>query len=405
MKERIVTPHKTSILWVNFILLDLAIHKAAYTDILQEFSTKGYKSSLITARSNKVPQIKNRQARIILIPLKRIPLVLPAMYAILMFFFLPIYILIFSPDFIIMEPNVHILSAFPTVLISRIKKIKIVLDVRSIPVETVGLRGYLEKFWFFVSIVTAKKLFDGMTILTPLMKKEICNNFGIDSTKIGVWTSGVSVSLFNPENLALKSLALKRKIGLSGKFVVFYHGVFTATRGLEEAIEAIKLLKPKYPDIVFFLLGNGYILNRLKGLIQREGLQENVILANSVDHSEVPKFIGMCDIGIVPLPNHPYWRFQSPLKLLEYLAMEKVVILTDIPAHRAVIGEAKCGIFISSIDSMEIAGAIEYAYLNKEYLEGWGKIGRELVEEKYTWEKVAKDLEKYLFSIDELKKE
>jgi glycosyltransferase involved in cell wall biosynthesis len=84
--------------------------------------------------------------------------------------------------------------------------------------------------------------------------------------------------------------------------------------------------------------------------------------------------------------------------------MEKVVIATDIPAHRSVIGEAKCGIYISSIKPMEIAEAIEYSYLNKKNLEKWGKIGREIVEKKYTWEKVAKDLEHYLLSIDELRK-
>src|SRR4030067_289454 len=134
----------------------------------------------------------------------------------------------------------------------------------------------------------------------------------------------------------------------------------------------------------------------LRALIQKEGLQENVIITNSVNQSEVPKFIGMCDVCIVPLPDHPYWRSQSPLKLLEYLAMEKVVILTDIPAHRAVIGEAKCGIYISSVKPIEIAKAIEYAYLNKENLQELGKIGRAIIKEKFTWAKVAGDLENYL---------
>jgi hypothetical protein len=74
-----------------------------------------------------------------------------------------------------------------------------------------------------VSILTAKKLFDGMTIITPLMKKEVCCRFNIDPAKVGVWTSGVSVSLFNPQNLIPESAELKRKFGLTGKFVVFYH--------------------------------------------------------------------------------------------------------------------------------------------------------------------------------------
>ena len=175
--------------------------------------------------------------------------------------------------------------------------------------------------------------------------------------------------------------------------------MFTATRGLTQTIEAVKILKRKYPKIIFLLLGTGPIVNMLRSLVKKEGLEQNIVINDPVDQVEVPNFISMCDVGIVPLPDHPYWRSQSPLKLLEYLAMEKVVILTDIPAHRSVIGEAKCGIYISTIEPIEIAKAIEYAYLNKVSLHEWGRIGREIVKKKYTWEKVALDLQEYLLSI------
>jgi glycosyltransferase involved in cell wall biosynthesis len=394
-------PHKGSILLIDFTLLDNSVNKTTFIDILQEFSTFGYQFSLLTARSNRLPQIRSLQGRIILIPLRRLPFIIPALYALFLIFFLPIFVLMIRPSFIIMEPNVHILSAFSIAFISKLKKIKIILDVRSVPVETVGLRGTLEKFWFFVSILTAKKLFDGMTIITPAMRKEICDKFDMDSTRIGTWTSGVSESLFNPKTFASRSLALKRKLGLSEKFVVFYHGVFTASRGLDETIEAIKLLKPKYPSIVFFLLGNGPIAESLKDLIEKEGLEENVIIHNSVDQLQVPEFIDFCDVGIVPLPYNVYWRFQSPLKLLEYLSMKKVVIISDIPAHRLVVDEEKCAIYLSSVKPDEIAKSIEYAYHNRDKLSSWGNAGREIILREYTWEKVAKDLESYLASLKE----
>ena len=82
--------------------------------------------------------------------------------------------------------------------------------------------------------------------------------------------------------------------------------------------------------------------------------------------------------------------------------MEKVVIVTDIPAHRAVIGEAQCGVYVSSVKPIEIAKKIEYVHRNKASLKDWGKIGREIVKRKYTWEKVAENLKDYLKSIDTL---
>ena len=393
---------KITIIWVSPTTLDLFLHSTAVLDILRQFAKSGHKVTLISVRSRDISRIKNPQVRMIFVPLRFVPVVSPIMFAIVLFFFLPISIIISKPDHVILSPEAppSILSSLPGLLISRFKKVKFVLDIRSIPVETVGIRGFLHRFWFSVSVLIAKKSFDGITTITPLMKKEICNGFDVDLDKVGVWTSGVSDSLFNPETLTTKRLELKRKLGLTGKFVVFYHGIFTATRGLTETIEAMKILRRKHPNIVFFLLGTGPIVTMLRALIQKEGLQENVIITNSVNQSEVPKFIGMCDVCIFPLPDHPYWRSQSPLKLLEYLAMEKVVILTDIPAHRAVIGEAKCGIYISSVKPIEIAKAIEYAYLNKENLQELGKIGRAIIKEKFTWAKVAGDLENYLLSID-----
>lgn len=390
---------KRKILWVCPTVLDVDLYKSSLLDILKHLGDRGNDTCLIAMRSRNLFQTKSSSVRVISAPLRYMPLVSQIMFAVMIFCFLPVYIVIFKPDFIVTVPDISI-PFFPGLLISKFMKLKVILDVRSIPVETVGFQGFFQRFRFSTSIKMAKKLFDGVTIITYLMKKDICNTFDVEPDKIGVWTSGVSDRLFNPENLIAKSAKLRKKLGLTRKFVVFYHGVFTATRGLIETVKATRILKRKYSKVVFFLLGNGPIVSELKALIQSEGLQDNVIIHNQVEQLEVPKFIGMCDLCIVPLPDHPYWRSQSPLKLLEYLAMEKVVILTDIPAHRSIIGEAKCGLYISSIKPIEIAKAIEYAYINKESLEEWGKIGRKIIKEKYTWEKVAVDLENYLLSIN-----
>jgi glycosyltransferase involved in cell wall biosynthesis len=303
-------------------------------------------------------------------------------------------------DFVIMDPYVHIMSAFPQLLFSKLKKAKTILDMRSIPVELKGLRGVMFTFWFNLSIQVAKRFFDGMTILTPLMKKEISKSYEIAPSKIGVWSSGVDTELFNAEKHASQGLSLKRELGLSQKFVVFYHGILTATRGTEEAVQSMAIISKKYPSIVLFLLGNGSAIPKLKTIIKKEALEQNVIIHEAVEYQEVPKFISMSDICLVPLPNHRYWRSQSPLKLLEYLSMEKVVILTDMAAHRYIVGDESCGIYIPSNEPMEIVKAIEFAFENRITLEERGKIGREIVNKQYSWSRIAESLENYLRSIE-----
>ena len=42
----------------------------------------------------------------------------------------------------------------------------------------------------------------------------------------------------------------------------------------------------------------------------------------------------VCDVGTLPHPKRAKWETQMPLKLLEYLAMGKMVVATDMEAHR-----------------------------------------------------------------------
>ena len=231
------------ILWIDPLILDAGLHKADFLDILTALAERGYHSCLIAIRSRKIFRFdENPRIRVVSIPLGNVPVFSRVMFAITLFFLLPIYVIIFKPDFIILRPDMSIPILILELLFCRLKKVKLILDIRSTPVETGGFRGFLQKFWFAPSILVAKKLFNGMTIITPLMKREVCESFHINPNKLGVWTSGVSTTLFNPRTYISESTELKRKLGLSGKFVVFYHGVFTASRGLTETIKATKML-------------------------------------------------------------------------------------------------------------------------------------------------------------------
>lgn len=397
-RRRLEKSRGVKILWISFLMLDIDFYKTSRLEIMQALARRGHTADIIAIRSKNVLRIKNSGVNIISIPLRYVPIVSPIIFAVFILFFLPVYIIVSKPNYIITEPGISIFGFALALPFCRLLRIKLILDVRSMPVEIIGFRGFLQRFFFAIAVLIARKFFDGITIISSLMRQEICEIFKINSRIVGVWSSGVSTSHFNPEKHLLEGLTLRKKLGLTGKFVIFYHGAFSAHRGLIETVKAISIVKRTYPNVVLFLLGAGPIVCTLKDLIQKENLQDTVIIHDPVEYAEVPKYIAVCDVGIVPLPDHPYWRYQCPLKLLEYLAMNKTVIVTDIPAHRTVIGNEKCGIYIASINPNEIAKAIIYAYQNKEKLGDWGAIGRIIINRKYAWKKVASDLEKYLLS-------
>ena len=77
------------------------------------------------------------------------------------------------------------------------------------------------------------------------MRKEVCDKFHINSKTVGVWTSGVSTTLFDPEKNDEKGTELRKKFGLTDNFVIFHHGNFGFKRGIVECIESVEIIKRK----------------------------------------------------------------------------------------------------------------------------------------------------------------
>jgi len=391
------------VIWIKSYIIDRFLHKAAETEIMKHLAENGFEVYLFAFRSKKRVQIINPLKKVnncylILMPFIYIPILSSILMSIIIFISLPIIILIKKPKFIFMEPSggVSVISSIWKPIFKRFK-CRWFLDIRSTPIISEGMklgsRVKLIIFSFNISILIAKRLFNGITVVTQLMKEELAKRYNINPNFMFVFTNSISIKLFNPK--IYKKSDIRKELGLMNKFIILYHGEFSYYRGLIECIESIKLLK-KYKNLILFLLGKGSALPLLKNLIVKYDLYNQVIIHEAVNYEDIPKYISMIDVGIVPLPNLPDWRNQCPRKLLEYLSMKKVVIVTDIPCNREIIGDNRCGIYISSEDPHNISKAIEFAYINKKYLDKWGFGGYKIIKTKYTLEKVGASLIKYL---------
>lgn len=385
---------KEKVIWISLLDFD-SLNTVSQREVLKHMGKDGYETCLFGIRSKRRFQ-SDEDLRLVLVPLRTVP-VLSSFAAIIVFLvYLPFYTLAKKPNYIIASPDSGLLVFLLRLLLGPLR-IKTVLDIRTTLNAPRNFRENLNDLAFRFSVILAKKHFDGMTILTEGMKEEVCSKFDVNRDNIGVWTSGVSDEIFRPEIYSSKEV--RKALFLEGKFVLFYHGSMTMNRGIVETIKAIGRLKDKYGDLILFLLGDSSLSGVFKRLAQEEDVTDRIFFHATVDYEEVPRYIAMCDIGIVPLPDLPVWRNQSPLKLLEYLAMEKFVIVTDIPANREVIDESECGIYILSVDPREIADAIVFAYENRSSLTKLGAKGRAIVEERYTWREVARKLECYLLKL------
>lgn len=380
---------------VSFQVLDRMLSKSAYFELFEHLAERGNRVEFIGIRSEKKIAKDTTQMHLIQVPLRCFPILMHMFYVAFLGLVIPFYVTLRRPRFIMTEPKFgSVIAGLELRFFPPQVRPKTIMDIRSTPVEIHSTRASLGALAFDASIVLAKETFDGFTIVTQSMKEEVCDRFQIKPENVKVWNNGVDIRLFRPE--VHDKAAIRKKLDLTGRFIVFYHGSFSAYRGIIEAIESIDLLKEELPNLTLFLLGGGPARRQIDELVQRNQLQDRVFVHTPVDYVDVPSFIAMCDFGIVPLPDIPDWKFQCPLKLIEYLSMEKPVIVTDIPANREVTGESDFTIYVPSSDPEEFAKAIKYAYNNRVRLEEAGVAGRRIIEDRYDWRKIAQEFNNYL---------
>jgi glycosyltransferase involved in cell wall biosynthesis len=135
----------------------------------------------------------------------------------------------------------------------------------------------------------------------------------------------------------------------------------------------------------------------LEKLSKQLNISDHISIFPPVTYDQIPNYIDLCDIGIIPLPvNHIWWHVSAPMKSLEYLSRGKPIIATEIPFHKRIFEKGDCGILIKIASKKDIKKAITDAYVNREKLHELGKNGKTIVKQYFTWDHSADRLVDFL---------
>lgn len=206
-----------------------------------------------------------------------------------------------------------------------------VLDVRTVPVETKGISGWVAE-WLFTLAVQSQHL-NGLSVISEGIRQDIFDRYqAVQHLPSVIWRSGVDEKLFDP---TLSGDAIRAAHGLEDQLVMLFHGSLTLTRGLDLIPPTLALLAEKrISDVKAVFLGEGPALEPLQAQIADLGVADQVLFIPSVPHDEVARYVAAADVGLDPLPDNPWWNHSSSMKIYEYLQMGKPILATDIPAHR-----------------------------------------------------------------------
>ena len=155
------------------------------------------------------------------------------------------------------------------------------------------------------------------------------------------------------------------------------------SKGIMEYLNAAKVVKEKYPNIVFNLIGptdpnpTGIKINDIQYYL------ENDIIKYYNNQPDIRPFLK--ESSVVVLPSY---REGLPNTILEGMSTGRAVITTDVPGCRETVINGKNGYLVKPFSSDDMAQKMCWMIENKEKLEEMGKASIELAKSKFEVNKV-----------------
>jgi hypothetical protein len=191
----------------------------------------------------------------------------------------------------------------------------------------------------------------------------------------------------------------KHKLDLTDRFVMLTFGLLSRGKGIEVAIEALKHVVDKHPDVLYMVVGVTHpVVKKQEGEAYRDslirtveeyGLTKNVRFVNQfVDDDTLDTYLGAADVVICPY--HAEGQITSGVLSLS-LGKGKAIISTPYLHAREALSDG-VGVLFNFRDALGLSGAINeliekpderLALAGKAFIAGqdmgWEKVSRQYV--------------------------
>jgi glycosyltransferase involved in cell wall biosynthesis len=237
----------------------------------------------------------------------------------------------------------------------------------------------------------------GVVVLTSFIKEKIVG-LGVSASRVFVAPDAVRLTDFE-EKLSIQSARSALNIFHTG-YIIGYIGTLK-TMGQEKGVStAIESLSTLPEDYMLYVVGGEKKDVEFYTLYARQcGLEHRVVFVGKVPHKEIPVYAQGCNLLVAPFPDVEHYRyFMSPLKIFEYMASRRPMVVTDLPSLREVLVPDETAVFVPPSDPRALADAVVALTTDTERAECIAENAYREVVEKYTWKKRAENILKFIQS-------
>lgn len=237
-----------------------------------------------------------------------------------------------------------------------------------------------------------KLIFENASLIvtiTNYFKEQIVNEHNISADKIIVLQNAVDLDCFS-----LKSINRldRKKLNIpNGKIVIGCLGAFLPWHGLEFLLETMSETARKL-DLYFLFIGDGVVRQNVLAIAKQKNIEDRVIMTGFMPHDEAIRYLDLVDICVLPDSN----KHCSPMKLFEFLAMGKPVVLPTYAPLLDTLKDGEHALFFDPENKDGLKSALLSLIHSPFERDRLGQSGRNLIKEKHTWTQHAETLIKRL---------
>ncbi len=216
--------------------------------------------------------------------------------------------------------------------------------------------------------------------------KTLALNFGVKKENIFSIPVGADLQQFNP---GIDGSQIKKTYNITGALVL-YVGQLHGAQYIDLFIRTANIVLHKDPNARFMIVGEGFMEKPLRELVNELGVEEKVIFTGSVPHHKIPEYISAADICVATFKDTEVTRCKSPLKIVEYLAIGKATVASNVGEVRRMLGGV--GILVAPGSPHYLAAGILRLLADRGLRENLSSFARQRAERKYNWAVSASSL-------------
>jgi glycosyltransferase involved in cell wall biosynthesis len=251
------------------------------------------------------------------------------------------------PDFVYKR---HALNDVGALAAARHHRVPVVLEVNRLYTSDQHTRFEALRFRSFCRLLERYAINQATVVAavsTPLAA--FVREIAADRGRVMVLPNGANPDLFRPRpDLRDK---VREELAWGDSVIVGWAGILREWHAVDLLIRAVA----RVPGLKLLIIGDGPDRSRLDEIVEHLGIGARVMFTGRVSHADVVRYIGAVDVAVSSADRT---GIASPMKLLEYMAMERATVAPRLANIQDLIDDNVDGLLFEPDDEQALASVL-----------------------------------------------